>query len=111
MEENITQVPLTYWTEEEKQQHVQQWLTSGQSRQSYSQSQGIKYGTFKNWVNKYHPSVSVKPVDPAPGFIALQLNSPPTMHGQAWAEIHSPNGSRLIIHQPIATNELRHLMS
>ncbi len=108
MEENVSQGLPTYYTEEEKQQHVQQWLTSGQSRQAYSQSQGIKYGTFKNWVNKYHQP-AVKPVEPTPGFIALQLNSPPAMQTQAWAEIHYPNGSRLIIHQPIATDELRRL--
>lgn len=98
------------YSDDQKQQHVSSWQASGQSKKTYSEQQGIRYSTFKDWVKKY---TSVQPViarEEKMNFVSLEVSSP-AVAGSGYAEIHYPNGSRLIIHKAIPAEELRRLLS
>lgn len=110
MDTNTTIIHPLRYSGEFKQQHVSQWLISGQSKQIYSAAQGIKYGTFKSWVKQYREPQSMVAKESVSNFVSLDVKSSPVTNA-GYAEIHYPNGSKLIIHQPIPIEELRRLLS
>lgn len=98
-----------HYGEEMKQQHVSRWLSSGQSKKVYSDSQNICYGTFKAWVKKYHEAKPAIAKQSVSNFVSLDVKSSQGMN-VGYAEIHYPNGSKLVIHKPIPIEELRRLL-
>jgi hypothetical protein len=94
--------------------YVTAWRESGQSQRDFCRQQGIKYGTFKDWMFKSNrnntPTTKAKPKD---SFVSIQLDT--TANRPAGSvipvmEITFANGSQLSFYQPVSVDYLRDLL-
>ena len=95
--------------------YVVAWRESGQSQKDFCLQQGIKYGTFKDWMfksNRSHPSTNK--AKPKESFVSIQLdttaNQPPANSVIPVMEITLSNGSQLSFYQPVPAAYLRDLL-
>jgi hypothetical protein len=69
-------VPRRKYSQEAIEGYVAAWRQSGQSQRDFCRQQGIKYGTFKDWMFKNNrsntPTTKAKPKD---SFVSIQLDT------------------------------------
>ena len=102
---------LLYSTEQIKA-HVIAWQTSGLTKKAYSGQHGIKYGTFKGWVQKHlQLKEDIVQGDPS-SFVALHVDKSVRPGGAPvpFMEITLSNGSHLSFYQAPPMEYIRELL-
>jgi hypothetical protein len=94
--------------------YVAAWHQSGQSQRDFCRQQGIKYGTFKDWLFKSNrsnkPTTKAKSKD---SFVSIQLDATanrPSLSAVPVMEVTLANGSQLSFYQPVPADYLRDLL-
>ena len=83
----------------ERQDHIEKWKASGQTKKAYSQSAGIKYATFIYWFRGEMKNGK------EPGRF-IKLGDEPLSSG---LEVKFPNGVRLYLRGPLSIDLLKML--
>ena len=85
---------------------VEKWQSSGQSKLSFSKSQGVPIHTFHYWVRKYEKDQSgASPRQPSGNFVALRLERSEIDMGSS-VELTYPNGVKLRLTGPVNSMDL-----
>ena len=81
---------------------IEQWKKSGQSQKAFCLQHETRYYVFHYWYKRYREAHN------ASSFIPLHINS--SFPAASHAELIYPDGRRLLFHQPVDVNFLKHLL-
>jgi len=82
---------------------IEQWRASGKNKTTFCRENNLVYMTFIGWT-----SGKKKAKEKLSGFIPLRVNkTTPKAIGVFFADIHLPDGSKLIFHSPVSAQYLR----
>ena len=97
---------MTYYTKEQRLEHVKQQSECGLTIGAYCEKQSVKYHTFMNWREKYRNLVSgSKKGDLNHNFI--ELVSPRANSGMGCIHIYFPNGIHIQLVQELDSRLLK----
>ncbi len=86
---------------------IEQWKQSGLTQKVFCERQAIKHHSFYYWYKRYsqqHPDIILK----SSSFVKLQIEK---TSGTPLAEVHFPDGIRLLFHEAVSANYLKALIS
>lgn len=93
------------YNEEQINDYLEQWKSSGKSQISFSKEAGLNYYTLNKWLSdRKRKSKNVK--ERKTGFSPIKVI---TEQGQAFAELKR-EGNTIIIFQPVSSDYLRALL-
>src|SRR5690606_14102267 len=97
---------MTYYTKEQRLEHVKQQSESGMTIRAYCERHSVKYHTFMNWRKKYQNLVSgSKKGDLNHNFI--EVVSPRAHAGMGGIYIYFPNGIQIHLDQELDSRLLK----
>ena len=89
----------TKFTNQQREEYIQRWKSSGKGKKKFADENGIKYMTFIGWIRKRERKRVSAPHSEQ--FIPIEITSP-----SAFAEL-TLSGKKIIFYHPISAEYLK----
>jgi transposase-like protein len=100
MEKNTT---ARSYTDLEREELIEQWKQSGQSKAAFCKELSVSYCSFNDWIKRKHK----KEKSGKPSFVPLKIK---TSSQTNFATLISRSGLTVNLHQPVASSYLLALL-
>ena len=97
---------MTYYTKEQRLEHVKQQSESGMTIRAYCERHSVKYHTFMNWRKKYQNLVSGS-IKGDQNHNFIEVVSPRAHAGMGGIYIYFPNGIQIQLDQELDSRLLK----
>ena len=87
---------------------IEGWSASGRSQKVWCAEHGISIHQFQYWKRRHQAEHSTGQASSAPSFVPILL---PGTTSQPFAELHYPDGRRLLLHGGIDAHFLKALLA
>jgi len=96
-----------YRCEEEMFPLIESWESSEQSQQAFCKAHSLPIAVFGYWLRRYREEKR-RPAKKVQGFVSIEMEASP---GESvLAEIHYPDGTRLVFKEPVGLGFLQGLL-
>jgi hypothetical protein len=87
---------------------IDRWKQSGLSQKDWCERNHVSYATFHYWYRRYR-NLDASVEEGTDSFVQLMVSGGGSTDG--WCELSMPDGRRLVFHQAVGADFLKHLMS
>lgn len=87
---------------------ISRWQQSGLSQKAWCEKNNIAYATFHYWYKRYRSNEASVDHGTGEGFVQLMVDD--TNQAGCWCELTLPGGKKLVFHQPVGVELLKHLL-